>query len=934
MGLAGARLGCRTARPQFDASSPAAYPAAGWAPLRRDRPRAAGRAALGVDLALEAPAPLWATAPGVPRGTAPGFLGSWQPSANEFGLFVRAVAERYSGHYKPPGAGSPPAQGATSGRSGTSRTTASNLAPQAIDHSTVEVSPALYRRLLDAAWSALQATGHAARHGPDRRDRAAGADGRRLARQLLGDGAAAVHPSAVLRRQVAAPAHRRPPRAERSCPSTSAGSAAFPRGASRAVPGRRVRLPPVSAGQFAPNVPTAPDGLGADYADLPQLHTLERDARTARWPRTARAPAFPCTTPNSATRPIRRRRILRAVNPAQAATWANQAEYMSWRDPRVASWDQYLLADPVASYSSFDTGLEFSDGAQKATLRRVSDADVPAGRDGCERAALEVWGCVRPAHYVLRHSPQPQVADIQFQAVDRRPVQDRQARDAHRSYGYFDTPGHLPVERCGPDLVVLSARRLRSTAVPSRSRFARVHRGLGAVWPACWTRRPRAVSVSRPRPGATSPDPVCCLSAMRLIDSSLPGGSPSLSAWRRSGSSAPRPGRTPTRGQIEMFQDDIRLLADPAQTLQQIRDLGGRVVRVSLHWDIVAPSKRPASFNPADPGCLPGLGHLRRDRQGRPAGRHRDRLLARRVPRRFGPPAAASPRPAGRAGGSPRRPTSSSSCRRSAPATAARTTRRSSKSVPGDPNDLPRVSFWEIWNEPNFGGRPGAAGDPRLHRARRRRRMYRSLLDAGWSGLQSTGPRSRHDRDRQPRRARGVGPARHRAPRRASPATSAPPSRCSSSAPCTASTPPTRSCAAARRRRSAARPTAAASRQFRAAHPGAVPGLGVRHPSLPGQPAADRGQLDRSGLHRVQRTCRASPACSTASSGSTARGKRFPIYNNEYGYITNPPNHSLTPLNPNGQFVSPVHRRLLHQLGRVPLLAQPADRLDDAVPAV
>ena len=25
------------------------------------------------------------------------------------------------------------------------------------------------------------------------------------------------------------------------------------------------------------------------------------------------------------------------------------------------------------------------------------------------------------------------------------------------------------------------------------------------------------------------------------------------------------------------------------------------------------------------------------------------------------------------------------------------------QTMPGDPNDLPRVSFWEIWNEPNFG---------------------------------------------------------------------------------------------------------------------------------------------------------------------------------------------------------------------------------------
>jgi len=145
-------------RPHFDASSPAAYPAAGWGPFDAVI-RAAAARGVGLDLTLLSPAPLWATGPGVPKGTAIGFLGGWEPSANEFGSFVRAVATRYSGHYKPAGASSAlprvdfwsiwnePNNGV-------------DLAPQAIDHSTVEVAPAMYRRLLDAAWSALQATGH------------------------------------------------------------------------------------------------------------------------------------------------------------------------------------------------------------------------------------------------------------------------------------------------------------------------------------------------------------------------------------------------------------------------------------------------------------------------------------------------------------------------------------------------------------------------------------------------------------------------------------------------------------------------------------------------------------------------------------------------------------------------------------------------------
>jgi hypothetical protein len=81
----------------FDAANPAVYPAAVWAPFDAIV-RAAAARGIGVDLALEAPAPLWATAPGVPPGTAAGFVGSWEPSAKEYGLFVKAVGKRYDGH--------------------------------------------------------------------------------------------------------------------------------------------------------------------------------------------------------------------------------------------------------------------------------------------------------------------------------------------------------------------------------------------------------------------------------------------------------------------------------------------------------------------------------------------------------------------------------------------------------------------------------------------------------------------------------------------------------------------------------------------------------------------------------------------------------------------------------------------------------------------
>src|SRR5438270_840510 len=61
---------------------------------------------------------------------------------------------------------------------------------------------------------------------------------------------------------------------ERSCPSTGAGSAAFARRHPGLFHATGFAFHPYPQ-QYAPNVGT-PDGLGTDYADLPQLTKLER----------------------------------------------------------------------------------------------------------------------------------------------------------------------------------------------------------------------------------------------------------------------------------------------------------------------------------------------------------------------------------------------------------------------------------------------------------------------------------------------------------------------------------------------------------------------------------------------------------------------------------------------------------------------------------
>ena len=59
--------------------------------------------------------------------------------------------------------------------------------------------------------------------------------------------------------------------------------------------------------------------------------------------------------------------------------------------------------------------------------------------------------------------------------------------------------------------------------------------------------------------------------------------------------------------------------------------------------------------------------------------------------------------------------------------------------MPGDAGDLPRVSFWSIWNEPDYGPSLAPQGVPGDLTVENSPRMYRRLLDAAWAALQASG---------------------------------------------------------------------------------------------------------------------------------------------------------------------------------------------------
>ncbi len=421
---------------RFDASSPAAYSPAGWSPYDAIV-RAAKARDMGVDLALEGPAPLWATAPGVPPRTASSFLGAWRPSGDAFGSFVTAVAKRFSGHYTPPGQTSPlprvdfwsiwnePNYG-------------QQLAPQAIDNSTVEVSPMYYRALLGAAWAALQETGH----GHDT--------------ILIGELAPRGHtvgnqpgnfsgmvPLRFIRALYCVDQNLHPltgtAAVERGCPTTGSASKAFAADNPALFHATGFAFHPYPQG-FAPNVRT-PDE--PDYADLPQVRSLERtlDGALTAYESSTRFPLYDTEFGYQTNPP---ETILRALRPSTAAYYANWSEYISWLDPRIASWDQYLLTDPAPGPSSFDTGLEFYDAKPKAlydAFRMPVFLPVTSPKSG---HVLEVWGCVRPAHFTIVGSGRPQIARIQFASTSAGRFQTVKRVTLSDPYGYFDVRATFP----------------------------------------------------------------------------------------------------------------------------------------------------------------------------------------------------------------------------------------------------------------------------------------------------------------------------------------------------------------------------------------------------------------------------------------------------------------------------------------------------------
>ena len=383
----------------FDGGDPGAYPAASWLPYDR-LVELAGARGIGVDFDLTAPGPLWAMARGAPGRH---YADHWAPSAQAFGQFVAAVGRRYSGRYLPPGSRGRPLPRVSFWSVWNEPNQPGWLAPQwqsVAGHPVME-SPVLYRDYVSAAWNALLGTGHGPRHDTFLVGELApeGSEGPAL------DYRSPIPPMSFLRALYCVGGDYRPlhgaAAAALGCPQ-QAGAGAFVSANPALFRAGGFAHHPYSF-FLAPSV-SMPD---PNFVPLSDLGRLERglDAIFAAYGVRRRLPLW-LTEYGYETDPPN---TCRGIGLRRQSLYLNEAQYLALRDPRVKGFAQFLLYDALpdrrfppsarcAYWSTFQTGLEFADGAAKPSLASYRlPLFLPDPVLGARRRVL-VWALLRPAH--------------------------------------------------------------------------------------------------------------------------------------------------------------------------------------------------------------------------------------------------------------------------------------------------------------------------------------------------------------------------------------------------------------------------------------------------------------------------------------------------------------------------------------------------------
>jgi hypothetical protein len=196
------------------------------------------------------------------------------------------------------------------------------------------------------------------------------------------------------------------------------------------------------------------------------------------------------------------------------------------------------------------------------------------------------------------------------------------------------------------------------------------------------------------------------------------------------------PGAGASKTQFQIFEADVPITTDPAGALADFRALGANTVRIFVHWSQIAPLIRPPGFNAADPSSYPAANWALLDTQVKDAvddGFTVDLTIA------GGAPYWAQGKNIPAQGLADRNFAWKPDATQYGRFVQAVGKRFSGSFKPdGASSSLPRVHFWALWNEPNFGqdlgpqaikGSTVSVGPM----------MYRGLVDSGWKALHQSG---------------------------------------------------------------------------------------------------------------------------------------------------------------------------------------------------
>jgi hypothetical protein len=444
-----------TTRPaNFDAADPNAYPAGSW--TRYDTIVTFAKArGIAVNFDVTDPAPLWATGK-PPRAD---IQKTYNPSATEYGQFVRAVATRYSGTFVAPipieDTGAPGPAGDLPRVSYWSIWNEPNqagwLTPQLVPGAggqLIERSPTLYRQLVDSAYTALQTTGHGSDTILIGETAPEGLTAKGLPKCSAKRGPSvctgSLKPLHFIRQLYCLDdSYRRltgSAAAARGCPTTAAGRASFAADNPGLFRATGWAHHPYSL-IFAPNVKPS-DKDDVSIANLPTLSSdLQRIFSVYAHPSHGGLPLYLTEYGYQSNPPS-----ILGVTLKQQAAYLNESEFIAYTDPLVRTLSQFLLKDDNTSASSaaqinstFQTGLELSNGTHKpayAAYRLPVYLPSPTIRAG---GRLRVWGFVRLAPYGTA-----QTAQIQYEPRGGRSFQTIANATTDHAREYLDVRIAVP----------------------------------------------------------------------------------------------------------------------------------------------------------------------------------------------------------------------------------------------------------------------------------------------------------------------------------------------------------------------------------------------------------------------------------------------------------------------------------------------------------